>query len=175
MSNEKKDLYQKLSMLVDAELDGHHNGRLLEQIENDDQLRAAWSRYNMIGQAMRSPRGLLVDRDFASRVSFAISEEPTVLAPRRLPKAALTRRHRIATFALAASLAGVAVLIGKSLTKNAGDFSVASIDAKAPQSAENPADTQFNDYLLMHNETAYLAGSAGMLPYVRIVSYGADR
>jgi len=184
MTNENKDLRQRISLLLDAELDGRDNPVLLDKLERDEELKATWQRYHLIGQVMRSPGGMLADADFAARVSALIQDEPTVMAPRwNALRAESTTRRKVVTFALAASLASVAVLIGKSLTDNAGDFyalsakpqAVASIDSNSVESGKKMADEQFNDYLLMHNETAYMAGSAGMMPYVRLVSAGPDR
>ena len=183
MSHLDKDLKWRLSMLHDSELDGHGNPRLLDRLEGDRKLQMSWARYHLIGQVMRSPGAMLADADFAARVSAAIRDEPTILSPGCKPARSDSLRHRVVTFALAASLAGVAVMIGKSLNDHAGNFvatatqqhAVASVGVKGSEAIENMADAQFNDYLLMHSETATMAGSAGMLPYVRLVSAHADR
>jgi sigma-E factor negative regulatory protein RseA len=177
MADRDKELKLRLSMLLDGELDGRDNPRLIERIEHDEDLKQTWARYNLIGQAMRSPRGLMVDDEFARRISSAIEKEPTVLAPRRGIGSSSERRQRVVGFALAASLAGVALMVGKSVVDHGGEL-VANLGsgqavAMAPAN-EKVAEAQFNDYLLSHNETAYLAGSAGMLPYVRSVSYIAE-
>jgi sigma-E factor negative regulatory protein RseA len=184
MMDEHKGIRQKLSMLLDAELDWRDNPRLLDRLESEEEFRAVWAHYHLIGQVIRSPGGLLADADFAARVSAMIRDEPTVLAPRQESRAVETAgRHKVATLAMAASLVAVAVLIGKSLTDHSGDFYassmqsqvIAAADSKSAESVEKMAEAQFNDYLLVHNESAYLAGSAGMLPYVRLVSSGPDR
>lgn len=177
MSDRDKELKLRLSMLLDGELDGRDNPRLIERIEHEEELKQTWSRYNLIGQAMRSPRGMMVDDEFSRRISAAIEKEPTVLAPRRAGGPGSERRQRVVGFALAASLAGVALMVGKSVMDHGGDL-VANLGsqqtvAMAPAN-DTASDGQFNDYLLSHNETAYMAGSAGMLPYVRSVSYVAD-
>lgn len=183
MLDEHKDLKHRISLLLDGELDGRGNPRLLDRLEEDEELKVTWGRYNLIGEVMRAPRAHLADGEFAKRVSAAIRDEPTVMAPRQKSQSDNTTvRHRIVTAAMAASLAGVAILIGKSLTDNADELLkvytqpqvVVAANEKASELDEKMAEAQFNDYLLVHNETAYLAGTGGMLPHVRLVSYRAD-
>jgi len=104
------------------------------------------------------------------------------VAPNAL-KSKFTVRPGIVSLGLAASLAMAAVLVGKSMSDHANVFQVASHDKPTQTqvadnvggAVENQADSQFNDYLVMHNETAYMAGSAGMLPYVRLAGSRPSR
>jgi sigma-E factor negative regulatory protein RseA len=72
--------------------------------------------------------------------------------------------------------------VGKSVNDHADVFQMASngkpnqtqVAGNNLESTENQAESQFNDYMVMHNETAYMAGSAGMLPYVRLVGSRPD-
>jgi len=181
MMDENKDLKCGLSSLLDAGLEVQGSLHLLDTLESDEELRGTWARYHLMGDVMRSPRGMLADADFAKRVSAVIRDEPTVLAPRQNSQGGGTvMRHKLVTFAMAASLAGLAVLVGKSLTdqflvSSTSPPTVSAIDSNSLESVEKMAEAQFNDYLLVHNQSAYMAGSAGMLPYVRLVSSGPDR
>jgi sigma-E factor negative regulatory protein RseA len=177
MTDQDKELRMRISMLIDTDLDGRDNPRLIDGIESDPRLKSSWALYSLIGDVMRSSGPvLLTDKDFAARVSAAIAQEPTVFAPKAL-KPAINLRSSIVTFGLAASLAMVAIIVGKSVNDHADVFQTASNSqagtsvavAKSTDLAENLADSQFNDYLVMHNETAYMAGSAAMLPYVRVI------
>jgi sigma-E factor negative regulatory protein RseA len=181
MTDQDKELRMRISMLLDSDLEGRDNPRLIDKLEEDAELKATWARYNLIGDVMRSAGGQLAGRDFAVKVSAMIAEEPTVLAPRAL-KSVAKARPTVLTLGLAASLAVVAVLVGKSVSDHSEVFQAASnggsmtaqVASKAADPAENQADSQFNDYLVMHNETAYMAGSAGMLSYVRLVGSRPD-
>ena len=165
MTDQEKELRLRVSMLMDADLEGRDNPRLLDRLEGDAELRATWARYHAIGDVLRSAGAPLAGPDFAAKVAAAVAEEPTVLAPKSLDRA-LTVRPSI-------------VLVGKSMNDHAEVFQAASLGqpaaalervaAAAPGAADSQADSQFNDYLVMHSETAYMAGSAGMLPYVRLV------
>jgi sigma-E factor negative regulatory protein RseA len=179
MSFQDEDLKQKVSALIDEELDSSHAHGVIDRLVADEELKALWGRYGLIGQAIRAPSGPLAHSSFAERVSEAVRDEPVVLAPRLRRRDQNNLRHQFVSFALAASLAGVAVIMGRSLVENAG-LPPAAVEQVAAQgekgdSPENVAQAQFDDYLLMHNETASMAGSAGMLPYVRLVSHQSDR
>ncbi len=168
----------RISMLMDSDLDGRDNPRLIDAMISDSELKSTWVRYSLMGDVMRaSGSGLLVDKEFAAKVSEMIASEPTVLAPKAL-RPALNARSSIVTIGLAASLAMVAVIVGKSVTDHGDVLQAVASNSQTANSqvasitgeqTENQADSQFNDYLVMHNETAYMAGSAAMLPYVRVV------
>lgn len=182
MTDQDKELRMRISLLMDSDLDGRDNPRLIGRLEEDAELQATWARYSLIGDVMRSPGAPLADKDFAAKISAMIADEPTVLAPKAL-KSQLTARPSIVSLALAASLMVVAILVGKSVNDHADVFQIASqgktspaqVAVKGAEPVENQADSQFNDYLVMHSETAYMAGSAGMLPYVRLVGSRPDR
>ncbi len=167
-------LKQKLCLLLDDELGRDESLKLLSGIETNPDLRAQWRRYNLIGVAMRSRDAMLPDSGFVDRVSAALADEPTILAPRPAHRG---HREKIVTLALAASLAVVAILAGKSLS----DYSPmrgADLLARADLAGSNvqaSIDPEFRDYLVAHYETAYLAGAQGMLPSVRLVSSGSAR
>jgi sigma-E factor negative regulatory protein RseA len=182
MTDINKEMRMRISMLLDSDLDGRDNPRLIDKLEEDTDLRATWSRYSLIGDVIRSPHQQLADGDFARKISAMIADEPTVLSPGRLQRPA-NLRPNIVSLGLAASLAVVAILIGKSVNDNSqvlqvaslGQPTVAQVAANKVGPAVNQSDSQLNDYLVMHNETAYMAGSAGMLSYVRLVGSRSDR
>jgi sigma-E factor negative regulatory protein RseA len=166
----EETLAEKLSLLLDGELDKEESLKLLDLIETDAEAGKRWRRYCLIREALRSTGGLLPDGRFVERVGVALADEPTILAP---PKHKIRIREKAVTAALAASLAMVAVLVGKSLTDYVppGSSNLLAQVQLGPNSTELvPVDPDFQDYLVLHNETAYLAGAQGMLPYVRLVS-----
>jgi sigma-E factor negative regulatory protein RseA len=181
MTDQDKELRLRISMLMDSDLAGRDNPRLLDKLESDPELKGTWVRYHMIGDVLRSGKPM-ADSDFAAKISALVADEPTILAPKQLNRD-LSVRPSIVSLALAASLAVVAILVGKSMNDHVDVFQAASrggpvlskLVAKGPEVLENQADSQFNDYLVMHNETAYMAGSAGMLPYVRVAVSRPER
>ena len=179
MTELDKELLMRMSMLMDAELDGRDNPRLIDAIESHVELRARWARYSQIGDVIRSSAsGQLADKDFAAKVSAVVAQEPAILVSYGL-KLPRNRRPGMVTMALAASLAIVAVIVGKSVNDHAEVFHTLahnqSVSAQMAAKYTDQADSQFNDYLVMHNETAYMAGSAAMLPYVRVAGSSPGR
>lgn len=167
-------LKEELSLMLDGELSPNESLKLLGRIEKDPTLRAQWSRYCIMSEVMRSGRVLLPDSGFVGRVSSTLAEEPTVLAPRREKQRV---RERLVTGALAASLALLALLVGKSLSDYSpirGSDLLARAELLGP-TVQSPIDPQFRDFLAMHYETAYLSGAQGMLPSIRLVSTDTTR
>jgi len=94
----------ELSALLDGELDSHDAGRVIDEIEDEESLRVAWRDYQLIGDALRGKGGLA--NDITALVMERLEAEPVVLAPRARPQ----NDWRRSLMALAASLAGVAVV-----------------------------------------------------------------
>ena len=166
-------LKEKLCLLLDNELSPDESLSLLHRIETDPEVRKQWVRYSLIKEAMRSGRILIPDNRFVDRVSSALADEPTVVAPRSGTRG---WRERVVTGALASSLALGAVLIAKSLNhspliQESNFLTLANLMGTPTQV---PMDSEFQDYLLTHYQAAYSAGASGMLPSVRLVSAEAN-
>jgi len=164
-------LPEKLSLLLDGELNKDESLKLLDLVETDPELKRRWRRYCVANAVLQEKSAIVPDKRFVERVSTAVAKEPTILAP----PAKARIREKVVTRALAAVLAMVAVLVGKSFLEHSPTDG-AHLIAKAQQGTvladgnASSMDPDFQDYLVLHNETAYLAGAQGMLPYARLVS-----
>jgi len=67
----------QLSAMFDGELPGGECELLARRLTRDDALRAQWSRYSMIGAALRAERGVALHDRVALRVQSAIGKEAT--------------------------------------------------------------------------------------------------
>jgi sigma-E factor negative regulatory protein RseA len=67
----------QLSAMFDGELPGGECELLARRLTRDDALRAQWSRYSMIGAALRAERGVALHDRVALRVQSAIARETT--------------------------------------------------------------------------------------------------
>lgn len=172
---------EKISALVDGELDGIEAVRLLDRMSGERPLQAIWESYHLIGDALRNDLAPSGDVDLVQRLHRSLEKEPVPLRPaRRMPAAA----KPIAGFALAASVAVVAVLgvqrfTGDPSADGAAAGMVADLGAPAAgpmrRTPEQAAlEARINGYLVNHSERA---GNRmhGMLPYVRIVGYDTSR
>lgn len=104
---------EQISALIDGELPEGEVGLLLRRLERDRQMRGAFGRYVLAGEALRAPGGLLASAGFAARVSAAIDASGGDAVPSQAttaPRGARWNRPLLAT-AVAASAALMAVLL----------------------------------------------------------------
>ncbi len=165
---------EKLSALLDDALDAREGLSLLEDMRTDRDLRAKYHRYQAVRSVLRAESSSLLDVDFSARVRAAIDEEPTVLSPRAVRH---QFREKVATFALAASMAALAIMVVRSVNHYSPDRAsemLASVNLSTP-AVHASMEPDLREYLNMHNESAYLSGSQGLMPSVRLVSGNQGR
>jgi len=123
--------------------------------------RQLWDSYHLIGDVMRSQELAITPSErFYARVSKAIDEEPTVLAPRMLSHPA--RRHWRRAAIAAAMILAVGVWVGVGTQQG-------SESVQAPILVQAGDELPWSDYIDAHLS---LAGAAP----ARYVSYtGADK
>ncbi len=110
----------ELSALLDGELEPHELDRTLHAVKHDRALRATWQAYALIGDRLRQESA--TGRDLTAGVMARIDAEPVVLAPGNLQAARAARGHH-PMLALAASVAGVAVVGWLALAGSPAQFS----------------------------------------------------
>lgn len=182
-----------LSALVDGEVDGKAQASLLDALAADPALRATWSRYQLIGTAIRRGVPDAHDPDLPARVQALLGDaepdgelDPHALAPEATPAPAPRWRQAASGLAMAASVAAVA-LFGVSQFGAAPDGPglVAGMSAPAPVSASAAQPVAERDsgddaveldharlveYLQRHHQFASAGGMRGLPGDVRVVS-----
>lgn len=179
---------EKISALVDGELDDLDRISLIESLERDPVLLNRWERYHLIGDVIRNKRPPALDGSLADRVSRALEAEPVLLvrpAARPLP----INRRQVAGWAIAASIAAVTVIGVRSMVQEddaaPGEYVAAgSMDAaylsyvQSPgmrwDSARPEVESRLNHYLANHSEYASTPGMHGRLPYMRMAGYESE-
>ncbi|WJW76133.1 sigma-E factor negative regulatory protein [Thiohalobacter sp. IOR34] len=175
---------EQVSALVDDQLPEAEQDMLLARLERDPALRAQWTHYQLISDALRNQLPEQVDLGLAGRVMAELEAEPA-----HHGRAGLGRLLRpLAGAAVAASVAVVAVLALQdreaALPSAGGQLAEATMpaadqyrrvagtrwDVKRPQLGE-----ELNQYLVNHNEYAARSGLPAMSPHVRIVGYASQR
>ena len=164
---------EKISALMDGELEHHEAERQWRRLKDDAALRDAWHAYHLVGDALRGERPVLSPA-FQAKLAEALAAEPTVLAPRRLP----ATPKRIVTYAAAASVAAVAVAGWVSLAPTGGvapqmasvQQVAAPVVVEVPQVATVASDGRMNEYLLAHQGFSPSTAIQGLAPYIRSVS-----
>src|SRR3954467_11835880 len=95
---------ERISSLMDGELDAREADRELHRLKTDSAARANWEAFHLIGDAMRGD--CVVSPQFSARLHDRLAAEPTVLSPRRLP----ARRAYAYAWSAAASFSAVALV-----------------------------------------------------------------
>lgn len=165
---------ENISALMDGELDDQQATRELNRLKTDSALRAEWHSYHLVGDALRGER--LLSPGFNEKLAQRLAEEPTVLAPRRVP----AKPTRFTTYALsaAASLAAVALVGWMALSPSVPVAPLAKVTPSipapvlvdAPQVATVSSEGRMNDYLLAHQGFSPSTAIQGLAPYIRSVS-----
>src|SRR5712671_6181543 len=186
---------EKISALMDGELDGRAAVELIEAMERDMRSQEregssragealdAWRTYHLVSDAMRDTR--LLSAGFRHRLTERLAAEPTVLAPKRpVFESQYEPRKRFAMpAAAAASLAAVGLVGWLALAPQQQATAPQSpavaqavvqpiLDTKKPVLVPLPTATP--DYLLAHQGFSPRISLQGMAPYARTVSAQAN-
>jgi sigma-E factor negative regulatory protein RseA len=135
-----EELDSQLSAMFDDELAPGECELLARRLSRDEQLKARWGRYAVIGAAIRSERGVRLNAPLAGRVSAVILDEPA------LATAHTARRGGVRWWQ---PLAGAAVAVGVALV------SVLWLRAQAPL-----AGAPLSAHLTAPSATATVPGAA---------------
>ena len=158
---------EKLSAMMDDALDEGERERCVRRLEEDDELRAAWDVYHLIGDTLRGHSAPQV----AAQVRARLAAEPTVLAPRRAERPG----NRLAWYPLAAAATVAAVALVGWLALPLFDVQrgvepgiVAQVEPAAATAV--PPAQGVADYLLAHQRFSPASAIGGLAPYVRTVA-----
>ncbi|HNO76259.1 MAG TPA: RseA family anti-sigma factor [Nitrosomonas mobilis] len=97
----------KLSELVDGELDDDEAGELIKLAGRSDELLAEWKTYHVIGEALRQPVSIS-SLDISEKVHQQLVSEPTLLVP-QLNKIYRASKSKLLGLSAAASIAVLAI------------------------------------------------------------------
>ncbi len=186
---------QRLSALVDAELPHPEIAREINKLTLNKSSHGAWQRYHLIGDVMRQELGPVVDAGLAARISQRLQDEPVVFAPNATRSSAGKWFKPAAGFAVAASVAMLAITLAPRVVDMEVDMESApqSINpvAKAEPAAEKiyvaddgtrwellykpKVESRLNSYLVNHQEYAPAGNMKGIMPYATFVSYDGNQ
>lgn len=157
MNEFRNQALEKVSALMDGEMQAHEMARAVQQVTGDDALRASWQIYHLVGEALRTGRHApCTDSDaFLDKFRQRMAQEPQVLRPVEVaqPPVEWTRQAEAANepvfrWRLVAGVASVAVAaaVGWSFvsgTGTNGGAQMARQDGGVPTLASNnPAPAQ---------------------------------
>lgn len=165
---------EKISALMDGELEGPEADRALQIFKENKDARDVWDASHLLRDVLRGE--IAPHFDIAGRVTLALEHEPVVFAPRQI-----ARKNRTWTYALsaAASLSAVAFVGWTAFSANspvAPPVEIAQITAPVVLPAteaelvSSPSDAGMNEYLLAHQGFSPSTTLHGVAPYVRTIS-----
>ena len=158
---------ERLSALMDGELEGEQAHQLLTQLKRDADFRGNWALYHVIGDTLRGTQG----PDLSARISDRLDSEPTVLAPQR--RSPVERLGRLASMA-AAGVAAVAfvAIVGRMDLQDPQQSSpdIATSPAPEVKQASTHVSKDSRDYLLAHQQYSPSNSMQGLGGYVRAMS-----
>lgn len=171
-------LDERLSALMDGEIDD----TVLSRLQQDEELKSRWMRYHIIRDVLSGHSAEIPSMNLAVRVSRALEDEPTVLAPVARSSRIQHLMKQAAGFAIAATVATVAIVSIQttSVTDNqinptplasaSADNDVRVVTSKQKQRLDTAVESKLSSYIVNHNEYSVTARMQGVLPYTRIVS-----
>lgn len=157
---------EKLSALMDGELDEIETAAAFARLRNSEDYRQHWNEYHLIGDALRGSADL--QSDMTARVMEALINEPVVLAPPLRSQASASLFSR--TLAMAASVAGISLVAALAWSGRPG--AVAEV-ASVPVEAQVPTQltgASLQAYLVAHQTHA--PSAQGAAHYIKTVSMG---
>jgi sigma-E factor negative regulatory protein RseA len=178
------ELRERLSALVDGELADVDSVHVLDRIAREPALKAVWERYHLVSDVLRNHLPAVSSFDLVDKVRQAVEAEPVSIRPRRRFHTAVLKP--VAGFALAASVAVVAVLGFRGMSGPDGTSAVETVaQTQAPVSGVGPTglrwdvdrpdvEARLNAYMVNHSEHT-VSTLRSMMPYARIIAYDAGR
>ena len=150
---------EALSAMVDGELRSEACSRLLSLLDTDADLRRAWERFHLIGDAMRQDLPEVPLDALSTRTQEALRSEPVLIRPR--PRLTIPLRP-VAGLALAASVAVVAVLGVRTINSGPPGAEIASLTIASVPVSSSTVPTI--DPAVRHQVTQIVIPSAVVLP-----------
>src|SRR5215467_5004732 len=108
-----EELDSQLSAMFDGELPPGECELLARRLSRDEQLKARWGRYAVIGATIRAEGGVRLNAELARRVSTVISKEPNIavrFVERQAVRAASRWIRPVAGLGVAAGVAALSIL-----------------------------------------------------------------
>jgi sigma-E factor negative regulatory protein RseA len=195
MQSQASSRGERLSAFVDGELFGEKHLNLDKFLSGlDDEDRAAWSSYHLIGDALRSDDLAVspaTSSAFLNGFAARFENEPHVLAPAAMPVARrllALRRRVVPAFAVAAAAATLTWIVvpqlqgvpggpGAQLASVHGDsvqrvamVPVPTVAQPIAQDANIIRDASLDQYLEAHQQFAQQPVMAGSMPVIRAAS-----
>lgn len=164
----QEQLNEKLSQLIDDELDSQQALSLLQTLQNDGLLKDKLRRYQIASQVMKTGEYSHVTSDFVDKIHEQIRQEPTYFLPQK--KSAVNWQK--AALAIAASVALAVVWVSSKVDKQMHNpLGSVEMMAQGKDVSAEEMHARFKDYLEAHDNAMYVNSVQAGQPYARVVGY----
>jgi sigma-E factor negative regulatory protein RseA len=149
-----EELDSQLSAMFDGELPAAECELLARRLSRDDQLKARWGRYAVMGAAIRAENGVRLNADLARRVNSAIAKEANLLTgtvAQRPVRATAAWVRPIAGLGVAAGVAALSILwmrsqspdqVAPALVADNAVTAAQSVSRRIPETAAGEANVK---------------------------------
>jgi sigma-E factor negative regulatory protein RseA len=159
--------HEKLSLLVDDQLDKAQALSLLKSVQREPELQAKLQRYALISQALKAEKTLVANVDFAERIKLELKSEPVYFLPQKKPADNIKK----VSLAVAASAVLAVVWLSAAQLKDQPE-STAGVNTLAQNTLQaEQMNAQFKEYLQAHDNAFPVNSNVGVQSYPRMASY----
>jgi sigma-E factor negative regulatory protein RseA len=159
--------HEKLSLLVDDQLDKAQALSLLKSVQRDPELQAKLQRYALISQALKAEKANVASMDFAERIKQELKSEPVYFLPQKKPADNVKK----VSLAVAASAVLAVVWLSAAQLKNQTQ-SPTGVNAVAQNTIQaEQMNAHFKEYLQAHDNAFHVNSNVGVQSYARMASY----
>lgn len=158
---------EKLSMLLDDELESRQAREVLSAMRQDQALQQKFKRYHLMSQAIKNDKVITADSDFLAGMQHKLRNEPVYLLPKKTSQK--LEWQKTLGLAAAASVAMLAILVFANSEKHGPAYQ----RSQTPQLAQNrnADNAKFKEYLQAHDNTWYAVNNAGVQQYAHLAGY----
>lgn len=165
----------KYSAFMDGEAELDVNS--LKELTNNPELKQQWHRYHLMRDVMHQQYVGKVEHSWYESLLAKLEQEPVVFSPRRKHLVKYRIFKQVAGFAVAATVAIVAIFIVRQsdVEQQPGALKIASVPTQTlirpvTLRVSKAVESKLNGYLVNHYEYSMTGKIQGVLPYMRIVS-----
>lgn len=164
----QEPLNEKISLLIDDELESEQALSLLKAMQNNDDLKARLQRYQLVSQVLKNEECYVLDSNFADKIHQQIRSEPIYFIPNKQVR----KNWQKTGLAIAASVVLAVVWLVSKYDKQSNQYSEPEMAMVVPQQIQpDEMNARFNDYLQAHDNGLYVNNAERAQPYARVVGY----
>jgi len=171
---------EKISALLDGELEGSEQDDVLRQISRDPELSGVWSRYHLYRAVFREEEAVNHNPHLTNRIIDCLSEatvehEDNVYALNKVAGAKWSRWRPGLAIAASLIVATALAVFVRDLADVGKATSTLALNDKTTWEMNLDNEDTLNRFLVEHGEFTPPSGMNGLIAYAKFVSYDSQR